>query len=342
MKKNDCKIRLLKKDSIEEQILVFNATFQDGRQYDEIRSKWELKHYCNPLGESLVFGAYVGDKLVGVKCYYPAEYICQSQRFSILVSCDSAVLPQYQGNGIWNTLIKYAIDYIYKKTNYKTIISFPKPDTTYQGFKKMGWITINQMNNYIYINNSSNFSKILSKSVFLNAISFLFDLQKISVNLFDRLAKNYTVQECNPMDLLWAYDENSMHIHINENTLQWKIQLQDLKSIAVYQNNKIIATCLYSIRPFSRQQILKIYHIASTGVQNMDISILAKIITYLSKEYPECAYIRTWVAKESRMNKIYKKLLFLQFVQTNPFVINCKEDCEFPNVWDVSMFDLDY
>ena len=114
----DFEIKALDRNTLPDQLGVYRAAFNATKGYEENNAVWIKKHYENPLGDSLVFGAYYEGKLVGMNAYMPVEYQYQGAIIPMLQSCESGVLPEFQGKGIWSKVVRYAIDYIFQNTKF--------------------------------------------------------------------------------------------------------------------------------------------------------------------------------------------------------------------------------
>lgn len=340
----DCdkiKISLLDKSSIEEQYSVFVQAFSESLESNHGIDKWYLKHYQNPLGDSLVFGAWMNNRLVAIKAYYPAEYIYLGNTFHLLVSCDSAVIKECQGYGVWKLLVQYAINHIRIHTTYKYIISFPNPNSTYKGFTKLGWSNVSNLKNFIFINNTLKFTSLFTQSTSIQKLSTILNIQKLGVKFWENRNKQLIVKTCSANELIWKYDDKTAHLNLNSNILKWKFSLQDLNAIAIYDKDNVIATCIYSVRPYGNCKIIKIYHVTLNAEIEPKI-LYAKFIMYLCKKHNECAFIRVWEKQTFQKDDIYKSLLFLPTSHVNPFMIYSIDNNKFHAFWELSMLDLDY
>lgn len=137
MKEISITIKQIGKDSVEEQLTVFNTVFNT----HALEQNWIHKHYENPLKRSdNVFGAFDGDKLVGINAFMPMQYVYGGRKINAVQSCESAVDQDYRGQGIFTKIIKAAEQY-YAENGYDILVGYPNKNS-YPGLIKMGWTRI--------------------------------------------------------------------------------------------------------------------------------------------------------------------------------------------------------
>lgn len=118
-----------------ELIALFNSVF--GRHATQ--DTWEYKHHKNTFQPSGIFGAFDGNKLVGMTAFMPMQYTDGSRIYNVVQSCESAVNPEYRRRGIFSGIILTAEKY-YAARGFDYFIGFPNPENSYGGFLKLGWI----------------------------------------------------------------------------------------------------------------------------------------------------------------------------------------------------------
>ena len=339
----DIEIRQLDRNTLSDQLTVYRAAFNPSKGYEENKAMWVKKHYENPMGDSLVFGAYCDGKLAGMNSYMPVEYACQGQVIPLLQSCESGVMPEFQGKGIWSKVVRYAIDFILKETKYQAVIGFPNYVNSYPGFKKMGWETLYEMENYVMVNSS----KVFAESVFKNRKIFrilgrLGFLQRIGIVLNGCCKSKYKVDECAEEDLIWEDKPDVLSVTHTKALLDWKKAYKGIKAIAIKKGNKIQATCIYSLSDYDGSRIVKL----EKCCVSRDSSITLKVATalscrYLLKHHPDAAFVRVWAMPNSEWAKALKGLFFVKSSHPNPFIIKQDGNSFSKMKWDLSFFDLD-
>lgn len=338
---SEIEIKPIGRETIEDQLVVYSSAFHSSKSLVENRHRWIKKHYENPLGDSLVFGAYIGGKLVGMNSYMPVEYNFQGRKIPMLQSCESGVITEYQGKGIWSKVVRFAVDYIFKETKYKAIIGFPNYSNSYPGFKKMGWETLFDMQNYVLSNNPKQCAKIIFPTKkYFQFFGRLIFLQRIMVSFHGLSAANYNVSECDYSDLLWDDDPNFYTVSHTPELLKWKGDFRRIKAVQLKNSFETVASCIYNISEYEGSPIIKIEKIVVKDSVKLKKAV-ACFLKYLYKHYPSIAFIRVWSTSDAKLTKVLKELMFVRSSHPNPFIIKQPEKV-FSNVnWNLSFFDLD-
>lgn len=340
IEKKDLEFKLLNKDTFNEQCYVHSMVFGD--KDGHLETYWRKKHYDNPLGESLIFGAYLDNKLIGMECFQSYVYESGSERFNVLNSTDSGILPEYQGKGIWGKLVRFAEDYIKANTDSDVLIGFPNYRNSYYGYTKMKWDTICIMNNYLLINNAKAFLQtIIPNERILTIVSCFLNLQKYFVKCFK--TKSVTLEPISNNMLIWNKNNNEFSVKFSNECLEWKLDYKQLSCLGVRdKNNNLLATCIYGISKYKGQKIVYINRLEFSHNNNLSEKVvLASLSDYLLKTYPDTAFVRVWVKPNDRYNKLFKNLLFLKTKHPNPFIIKKVSDKKMDYDWNVSFLDLD-
>lgn len=336
-------LRQLDKTSLSEQLVVYRAAFSPVKDLEEYKIIWKRKHYENPLGDSLVFGAYCDGKLVGMNSYMPVQYTFQGKVIPLLQSCESGVLPEYQGRGIWSKVVRYAIEFIFRETDYHAVIGFPNFINSYPGFKKMGWETLFNMDNYVLVNNARQFANnVIKGNIIKRFLGHLSFLQRILVTLYGAGFRRYIIGECDSDDLLWEARTDVMSITHSNELLAWKKAYKGIKTIAITRNNKVLASCIFSLGDYNGTRIIKIEKCNISDKAGFSLKkAIALFCKFFLKEYPEVSFLRVWTMPKSDKSIALKSLLFVKSSHINPFIIKQPYDVFLNKSWDMSFFDLD-
>lgn len=67
---------------------------------------WQWKHEQNPFGKSPVLLAETEGKIVGIRAFLPWRWEGEDKEWSSLRAVDTAVLPEFQGKGIFSKLTR--------------------------------------------------------------------------------------------------------------------------------------------------------------------------------------------------------------------------------------------
>ena len=342
MVQEEIALTLLDERSIEKQVLVYSAAFEPSISLEENLIKWKKKHYENPLGNSLIVGAFINEELVGMNAYMPVEYYVNGERVKMLQSCESGVLPSCQGKGIWKKVVTYALKYIKEETDYQVVIGFPNYYNSYPGFKKMGWKTVTNMKNYVLLNNLSAFKRVFENKNFLfrfalNGVSF----QRTACSFYKR--EKYCIEKAQLEELVWN-DTNTDVLTCAHSIelLKWKKDYKELKVLCIKEEKKTVATCLYGLSTYNGSTIIKLESFECLKeFDNKAKSILASLVGYFNQNHPEASFIRVWTQENSKMEVLLKKLLFVGSSHPNPFIVSDPESIYAKMLWSLSFFDLD-
>lgn len=336
-------IVLLDKSTIDAQVRVYHAAFNKQAPLEEIKTQWIKKHYENPIENSLIFGAFEGEELVGLNAYLPSCYMLNGEKVYLLQSCESGVLPSQQGKGVWGKVVRYAVEYIEKNTRYVGIIGFPNYRNSYPGFKKMGWKTLFEMNNLILVNNAKNFSKSLFASrKILQFFARIAVIQRIPLGIKALSHSDIKIKECSISDVFWEDVRDKITIDHSDKWCFWKADYKQMHSLSLNQGERLLASCIYGIDHFEGNEVIRLDYFAVTPESNISSRVLlSKVLKYLKVVYPAAAFVRTWTMNDTGFNKDLKKLLFLRSSHPNPFILT-EPKCNLADKqWSLSFFDLD-
>ncbi len=339
----DIEIKQLDRDTLSDQLMVYRAAFSSSKDYDENKAMWVRKHYENPLGDSLVFGAYSDGKLAGMNSYMPVDYMYQGEVIPLLQSCESGVLPEFQGKGIWSKVVRYAIDHILHETEYHGVIGFPNYNNSYLGFKKMGWETLLEMENHVLINSSKAFAdNIFKERKILKRLGRLGFLQRIGVVFTGCGYGKYSIGPCGTGDLVWDDRDDTLTVTHTEELLEWKKRYKGIKTIAIRKDAKTLGTCIYSIGDYNGAKIVKLEKCCVPEASTISLKkAIALFCKYLQRQHPDAAFIRVWTMPDSDWSSALKKLFFIKSSHPNPFIIKQKGNEISNKQWNLSFFDLD-
>lgn len=329
-------IVLLDIESIDAQLQIHQAAFgTDGILIN--KDYWIKKHYKNPLGNSLIFGASVKGHIVGMNAYMPVEYVYAGKKHSLLQSCESGVLPEFQGRGIWGKIVRYALDYISSNTQYEAVIGFPNYQKSYPGFIKMGWVTIHNMENYVMINNATSFSDLFfdNKPV-LKYLSRIIFLQRLTLPR----VRGLFVEEGDYKDLFWDEDGMCVHRYYCPELYKWRASYTKSKYVVIRNKNKVVASCIYHIDGYGKGFIIKIEQFVPEN-EKFAKKALSAVVRYFSKHYPEVAFVRIWATDNSILKKRVKQLFFIRNKHQNPFIISNPQNELSNKSWYLTFYDLD-
>lgn len=340
MERTKYDVVLLDRSSITQQVQVFKQAFGLETGDKELMEFWEKKHYQNPLGNSLMFGVFIDGVLAGMNAYLPSTFDYNGKTIKCLQSCESGVNPAFQGKGIWGTVVRHAVDYIFSQTEYEFIFGFPNYRNSYPGFVKMKWNVVENMKNFIMINNASSFVKTITSNSIACTLSFPLLSQKILVKVFS--SSKLKIDKCRADELLWNCDRDAITVKPSIEWIEWKADYRKEHFIKIESNDKVVATCIYILDNYNGESVVRLDRVVTSEKCSIkEKTILASVLTYLAKEYPQAAFIRTWTTEKSSLYGGFKSLFLLKSSHPNPFILKQKGVVYKDVSWNLSFYDLD-
>lgn len=332
--------KLLDISTFADQVRVHNQVFTPVTE-----SYWNKKHYLNPIANSLIFGAFINNELVGINCFQPYIYKYGGNDIRVLQSCESGVLKEYQGKGVWSKLMSYAYKHILEYNKYDVLIGFPNYRTSYGGFLKMGWTEELTMVNYVMVNNVKVFANtFICDNLFIRLLSQILNVQKAIISIRYLINKNKIfIKKCAPAELFWDINRNILQVTKDSIFLDWKLSYKNCSCINIIYNKQIVGSCIYGIIQHKGVPVIIINKISlKEGSSISKNNIIAAISRYISKKHRNAAYIRTWALPEDdSLNGILKSLLYKQMNHPNPFITKHINKDYSHLKWDISLLDLD-
>jgi len=341
-------VKPLDRESIDEQITVYREAFKVQVPFEDTKSTWLVKHYQNPAGNSEIFGAFDGEKLVGINAFMPFVYSFNGKEYRAVQSCISGVLNDYRGKGIWSKIIAFAMDYFKNETDYDFAFGFPNINNSYHGFVKFGWTTVCDMDNYVLINNGA---ELMRKKIgALAPLAKVAQLQGTRVRISGKLKKGekaFGVSREEYMKQLGKLPESRrLRILQSDEFMAWKGDYAELSYMAFSRDDEISAICVYAVGNYGGSDIIKLYSVQSINGAPLSKHDLAACVRYLQNKYPSAAFIRTWVKHGEEAAGLYSKLRFMKSKHRNPFIVlpfkdEATEMISDAENWQLSFMDLD-
>jgi hypothetical protein len=131
-------------------LYVFNTVFNL-----DYNLKWfDWKYLDNPYGESNIVFAYDNENIAGIRAFWRND-IDNNLSYQ---PCDTAVLKEYRGMGIFSKMTKLALS----EVGDAFIYNFPN-ENSLPGYLKMGW----EINKYGYLEKVINRSNLKKKTKYI-------------------------------------------------------------------------------------------------------------------------------------------------------------------------------
>ena len=99
----------------------------ENKEYFIPYEKWELESMFNEKDYAPLWGAYDGNKLVGMAQLYVSQKMLELEEYNVCELGGNLVLPEYRGNGITTKLQTILLEKA-KNLNFDYIISMAHPD----------------------------------------------------------------------------------------------------------------------------------------------------------------------------------------------------------------------
>lgn len=228
-------IKILTDDYAEETLKLFNRVFGLTTSME----LWKEKHFENPVGNSIFFGAFDNDKLIAMNAFMPMQYVYKNELYNVVESCESAVSPNYRNRGIFSKIIKYAETWL-SSNNYDFIIGFPNINS-YPVFMKLGWEVVEVTEHFGQIVSLRKWIEKKKESSIRPLTDTLFLINYIKNLFVNPLKNNYQIHKMKVDEFLLEYYKNNDIIKNNygENWLQWRLG-NNGQILSVSDENRVI------------------------------------------------------------------------------------------------------
>ena len=130
------KIRQATREDLPEMVSLLKRSLGESR-IPKSEEAWNWKHVQNPFGESLVYLAFEGETLAGVRAFMQWKWHLANKEYRALRAVDTATHPEFRGRGIFRKLTEGLIE---KATEEGFDFIFNTPnEKSMPGYLKMGW-----------------------------------------------------------------------------------------------------------------------------------------------------------------------------------------------------------
>lgn len=333
----------LREDSIDDQVQLYLNTFNQGGSFATEKARWEKKHYNNPIEQSTIFAAVDDGTIVGLNAFLPCNYRYNNRTIQAIQSCDSAVLNEYRGQGIWSSIMRSAMKYFMDNSQKDIIIGFPNYKNSYQGFLKLGWKHVCNMNNYLMVTNGDlvTDSIVHNKTIgkVLNIQNFLVRKKTTSSNGF------YVVNNTsNKYSLVNDY-HGTITLNSTDNIINWKKDYNCLEERTVFYNEKKVAVFYGKINNYNTIPYYELHR--GINISNNPYMFKCSFYSFVQEIINEhiMAFIRIWENEASDTCKQLRNAFFYKAHHKNPFIVyplkKGQVDYFDKNKWTLSLLDLD-
>jgi hypothetical protein len=305
-------IKLIKhKEHIEEIISLHNSVFHTNVT-PEI---WKWKHLDNPFtcSDPSISVALYNDRVVGANCFMPLELSYGKNIIKAVQSCDSMLLPEYRGKGLFFKIFRLGAEY-YKEQGTSIIYGFPN-DNSMRPLLKEGFMKVWQIDELIKILRPEKvISGRVNNAVVRKAISYIYEkvYQKNS-NKYNRYFVNATDSYPSILDDMNNLCSNDcLDISRSEIFYKWRIDnnpLYDFEYLYIEYEGKLLGYALIGGRKAA--DAVNFGYIVDCLVLNNDIEVYNALIERAVRELSHKGYdcVITW----EMHNKILKQQLVREY-----------------------------
>lgn len=175
---------------------------------------WHWKHLQNPFGVSPVLVACDQNKLCAVRAFMPWVWNLEHQSFQALRAVDTAVLPAYQGKGIFTKLTRRLLEEI-DSTRYNFVFNTPNKQSL-PGYLKLGWESVGTIPVAVKPFLNLPFSGAVSQTDWEELENLTFSNQETNTGWKTPISKEY---------LQWRYEQCPIakYVLLKENESDWCI-----------------------------------------------------------------------------------------------------------------------
>ena len=340
-----------KESSINESYRVFSNVFFSTTKFNTYR----YKHFSNPyVLKKPLFLDNINNEVVGTNAFQGYIFLYKDSELIGAQSCDTAVLREYQGKGVFSRLIKKAeLDFQNDRVDF--MFGFPN-EKSYPGFIKLGWIHVGDLMSMILVIRP--FSLLLGKifkTQFRNRHSFK-HLYNFSSHLLFRHSdkniykyiKNYDSCPFNDSDFSKINSTQYLSVKKNLDYYTWKLDSNpaaDYNYRVLKINNILYGYIIYNINQQARATIVD-WYVANDNSNKSKLTILASLLYHVSLD---CTYIvLPFVNPLSKENDIFKKAGFVLSTKINGKIhksrLLAKKLVDIPrvNIYDISRWNIKY
>ena len=231
---------------------------------------WETfayKHRENPHGvEPCCLQKDAEGKTIGTNCFMGAEAVCGGRIFRLIQSCDTAVVPEARGQGVFVDLISRAMKIFREKQSADLLIGFPNRNS-FHGFMKLGWKHVLTLQTYVSLVRP--FDVAAAKAGIRKTYAPAPSADILMKSLRGTLVK--AVHECCPFgeaDFNTINNDGTVKIRRSREYYDWKIDKnrKNFQYITLYRGDVLYAYCIFTVRPNGHVMVADYFINQSVGL----------------------------------------------------------------------------
>ena len=145
---------------------LLSDVFQDRKKFNQKYLNW--LYLQNPYGKVYGYDVYYDNKLVAHYATLPVKYILKNKEYKGLLSLNTAVHKDHQGQGLFSKIAKLTIDSS-KQDGYDFIVGVSNQNSTHGFVNKLGFKLVCPLETYLVIGKLNPLKK--SNNLFSSEIS---------------------------------------------------------------------------------------------------------------------------------------------------------------------------
>lgn len=229
--------------------------------YSKVNSKewfyWKFRD--NPYGESILACAEENGVIAGCVGYGIQPFSLNGKMLNAVLSFETFVHPDFQGQGLFTKLIKLA-EIILRELNIDFILNFPNSNSL-KGFLKNGWV---QMDTPEYRIRFNNFFKVL------------FKIRDLRIG-YEPNTSN--LRELTSFNNFEQNDLNNLHSKLNLNYLNWRFFTYPVTEYIVIENDNY-----QSIMKMGKRGTIREGHVLFINIKDRKLFKLKDFLRHCKKK----------------------------------------------------------
>lgn len=337
----------LKQDDInefKESFKVFTRVFRKSMTWE----RFCYKHIKNPnLLNTYFYQIKDENSVIGTNCFNGVRGICGKEHVLIAQSCDTAVVPEARGKGVFIQMISEAEEKLCQE-NVDVMIGFPN-NNSYHGFIKMGW---KHIGNYIpWVNVHKPIDVLLDKVLHVKKHYVTEGKVVLHDNVISAGISDGSIEKTCPFsdsDYLVINRNGNLKIERTTDYYKWKCDNNQQCYYYVLRGNRKLFYTIFYINEKGR--IFVVDYFSSDHEERFKMLCLRQFISDV-KDMGN-TFVFTMVKESSMEERILKHCGFERgdkkpfgFPVARMIVHNLKQDISIETMtfdkWDISPLDVD-
>ncbi|MCX5852800.1 MAG: GNAT family N-acetyltransferase [Deltaproteobacteria bacterium] len=306
----------LDQSTVAQQVALFNQVFCSSRS----EADWLYKHRDNPLSTQYnIFGAVNGGEIIGINGFMPMNFQIEDQALKAVQSCDSAVNPNYRGQGVFAKIITSA-EVFYRDLHVDFLLGFPNKNS-YPVLMKIGWLHLLDMQSIMI---PCNIIPMLEMKLKISLPKEINKLTEIFWRKTYSIANQYNNIKVLVSDISPFSEHEYKQINRSEKlvfskspqVVKWKLDNNPLHTFKYYiasKENRLLSFLIVQERVSSKKNGMRWFRIIDWGLLSDNMNNLACSYAKMLLIMKNTAdLISLWMPTERRHQDMFKRLGFIK------------------------------